>query len=101
MNDSRRAGIPKHPGVTIPFPRKIRSILKSSGLLGVLVVACSPPPAANPPAPPQPIPVAGPFQMDPTLTPDLVPGFQQGPLIVWGPEPVGVKHAERARTYDL
>ena len=39
--------------------------------------------------------------MDASLTPDLVPPFQQGPLIVWGPEPAGVPHGERIRTYDL
>jgi aminopeptidase N len=39
--------------------------------------------------------------MDTTLRPDFVPPFQQGPLIVWGPEPAGVAHAERARSYDL
>jgi aminopeptidase N len=39
--------------------------------------------------------------MDASLTVDLVPPFQPGPLIVWGPEPAGVSHPERARTYDL
>jgi aminopeptidase N len=39
--------------------------------------------------------------MDASLSPDLVPSFQRGPLIVWGPEPEGVPHAERVRTYDL
>jgi aminopeptidase N len=39
--------------------------------------------------------------MDESLTPDLVPPFRQGPLIVWGPAPEGVSHAERVRTYDL
>jgi aminopeptidase N len=39
--------------------------------------------------------------MDTSLTPDLVPPFQQGPLIVWGPAPEGESHAERARKYDL
>ncbi|MDQ6870685.1 MAG: M1 family metallopeptidase [Gemmatimonadota bacterium] len=66
-----------------------------------LLVACSASPPAEPPAPSQPAPIAGPFQMDASLTPDLVPAFQQGPLIVWGPEPEGVAHGERARTYDL
>ncbi len=64
-----------------------------------LVVACSPPP---PPPPPQPSPVGiQPFEMDATLTPDRVPPFQEGPLIAWGPEPGGVSHPERTRTYDL
>lgn len=73
-----------------------------SAALCALFVACSPPPAANPPELPQPS-VAGvqPFRMDPSLTPDRVPPFQQGPLIVWGPEPAGVPHLERVRTYDL
>jgi aminopeptidase N len=39
--------------------------------------------------------------MDASLTPDRVPPFQEGPLIVWGPEPAGVPHGERVRTYDL
>jgi len=39
--------------------------------------------------------------MDASLTPDFVPPFHQGPLIAWGPEPEGVSHAERVRTYDL
>jgi aminopeptidase N len=39
--------------------------------------------------------------MDGSLTPDRVPPFQEGPLIVWGPEPAGVPHGERVRTYDL
>jgi len=75
--------------------------LASSAALCAFLVACSPPPAANPPAPPQPTPAAGPFQMDASLTPDRVPPFLQGPLIVWGPAPAGVPHAERVRRYDL
>src|ERR1700694_1492949 len=101
MNDTGHAGVPNHADVSIPFPRKMRGLLGSGAALCALLVACSPPPAANPPAPSQPIPPAGPFQMDASLTPDLVPRFQQGPLIVWGPEPDGVPHAERVRTYDL
>lgn len=79
----------------------MRGVLGSTAVLGALLVACSPPPAATPPAPSQPSPVAGPFEMDASLTPDLVPPFQQGPLVVWGAEPDGVPHAERVRTYDL
>jgi len=80
----------------------MRGFLASSAALCALVVACSPPPAANPPAPLQPS-AAGvqPFQMDASLTPDRVPPFQEGPLIVWGSEPAGVPHPERVRTYDL
>jgi len=73
-----------------------------AAVLCVIIAACSPSPAANPPAPAQPSEtVVQPFQMDARLTPDFVPPFQQGPLIAWGPEPVGVPHAERVRTYDL
>jgi aminopeptidase N len=39
--------------------------------------------------------------MDSTLTIDRVPSFQASPLIVWGPPPEGVAHAERVRRYDL
>src|SRR6202521_2116815 len=101
MTDTRHAYVPNHPDVSIPFPQTMRGFLGSSAALCALLVGCSPPPAANPPAPPQPSPVAGPFQMDASLTPDRVPPFQQGPLIVWGPEPAGVPHGERVRTYDL
>jgi aminopeptidase N len=100
MTDTRHAGVPNHPDVSIPFPQKMRGILGSSAAFFALLVACSSPPAAPPP-PPQPSPAAGPFQMDASLTPDRVPPFQQGPLIVWGPQPAGVPHAERVRTYDL
>jgi aminopeptidase N len=79
----------------------MRRTLGSTAALCALLVACSPPPAAEPPAPSQPAAAAGPFQMDASLTPDLVPPFQQGPLIVWGPAPEGVSHTDRARTYDL
>jgi aminopeptidase N len=79
----------------------MRAYFALSAALCAFIVACSPPPPANPPAPTLPSPVAGPFQMDPRLKPDLVPPFQEGPLIVWGPEPAGVSHGERVRTYDL
>ena len=81
----------------------MKAFLASGVALCALTIACSPPPAANPPAPVlQPVvaPTA-PFQMDTTNAADRVPPFQQGPLIVWGPEPAGVSHAERTRTYDL
>src|ERR1700704_5737758 len=99
MTDMQYARIRNHLDVSISFPRKMKVILGSSAALCVFFVACSPP-APTLPAP-QPTPAAGPFQMDASLTPDLVPAFQQGPLIVWGPEPLGVPHAERVRTYDL
>ena len=101
MTDTRNAGVLNHPDVFIPFPRKMKGFLGSGAALCALTVACSRPPAANPPAPAQPVAAAGPFQMDPTLTPDRVPPFQEGPLIVWGAEPPGVPHGERVRTYDL
>jgi aminopeptidase N len=68
--------------------------------LCAIIAACSPP-AATPPAQPEPTEAVQPFQMDPRLTPDFVPPFQPGPLISWGPEPEGVSHPERVRTYDL
>jgi aminopeptidase N len=80
----------------------MKGFLASSVALCALIAACSPPPAATPPAQPQPAPVGiQPFKMDASLTPDLVPPFHPGPLIVWGPEPAGVSHPERVRTYDL
>src|SRR6202171_504449 len=101
MTDTRHAGVPNHSDVSIPFPRKVRGLLGSSAALCMLLVGCSLPPAASPPAPTEPSRVAGPFRMDASLTPDRVPPFQQGPLIVWGPEPAGAPHPERVRTYDL
>ncbi|MDB4869756.1 MAG: hypothetical protein JWL97_760 [Gemmatimonadales bacterium] len=101
MTDAPPAGIPRAPDASILFARSIGGIAGSRLALCALLVACSPPPAANPPAPAQPIPVTGPFAMDASLTPDLVPPFQQGPLVVWGREPDGVVHPERIRTYDL
>ncbi|MGH7603238.1 MAG: M1 family metallopeptidase, partial [Gemmatimonadaceae bacterium] len=79
----------------------MKSFFVSSVALSTLLIACSTPPAATPPAPV--VQPSGPveFHMDTTLTPDRVPSFQPGPLIVWGPEPAGVAHAERVRTYDL
>lgn len=83
----------------------MKSFRASSAAVCALIAACAPPPSTNPP--PQvpvsavPQPVQPPFQMDTSLTGDRVPPFQQGPLIVWGPEPAGVSHAERTRTYDL
>src|SRR2546423_4371437 len=100
MTDTGHAGAPNHPDVSIPFPRKMKGFLRASAALCAFVVACSPPPPPPPPQP-QPSPTAGPFQMDASLTPDLVPPFKQGPLIAWGPEPEGVPHGERVRRYDL
>lgn len=69
-----------------------------------LIVACTPksPPTTTPsPAVPTPSPVLTPFQMDSSLAVDRLPPFQTAPLIVWGPPPEGVTHAERVRKYDL
>ncbi len=80
----------------------MKRLFASSAAVFSLVAACSPPAATPPAQTPQPVPsVAVPFKMDPTLTPDFVPSFEEGPMIVWGPEPAGVSHAERVRTYDL
>src|ERR1700693_530952 len=101
MTETRHAGVPNHPDVSIPFPRQMGGLLGLSAALCALLIACAPSPAATPPAPTQPSPVVGSFQMDAGLTPDRVPPFEQGPLIVWGPEPPGAPHGERVRTYDL
>ncbi len=65
-----------------------------------VLAACT---SARPPAviQPTPVPSVPPFRMDTTVTLNQVPPFQQTPLIVWGPLPEGVTHAERTRTYDL
>jgi aminopeptidase N len=72
-----------------------------------LIVACAPPsttpsriPSTEIPQP-NPQPVLPPFQMDTSRSVDRVPPFQETPLIVWGPPPDGVTHAERVRKYDL
>jgi aminopeptidase N len=75
-----------------------------AGAASVMVLACAP--ATTPsriPGIPQPNPplVLPPFRMDTSLTPDRVPPLRETPLIVWGPPPEGVAHAERLRTYDL
>ncbi|MFL5639927.1 MAG: M1 family metallopeptidase [Gemmatimonadaceae bacterium] len=77
----------------------------ATAVASALIVACAP--RATPPTPapeiPRPTPPAGvpPFQMDSGLALDRVPPFQETPLIVWGPPPEGVAHAERVRRYDL
>jgi len=75
-----------------------------AGAASLLVLACTP--ATTPsriPGIPQPNPplVLPPFRMDTSLTPDRVPTFRETPLILWGPPPEGVAHAERVRMYDL
>lgn len=104
MSNTRYAAGPNHPDVFIPSPRKVKSFLALGGAVCALIVACAPTrrniPVSAIPQPNPPL-VLPPFQMDTGLTADRVPPFQQGPLMVWGPEPAGVPHAERARTYDL
>jgi aminopeptidase N len=78
----------------------MKGSLVSSVAMSALIIACSAPPPPAPAPSPQPATTAG-FHMDTTLTADRIPPFQAGPLIVWGPEPAGVAHPERVRTYDL
>ena len=91
---------PIHPHALIPFRRRMKRFL-SPTLVACAVVACAP--AARQPEVPQPTPVPGapPFRMDTTLNANQVPPLRQTPLIVWGPLPEGVTHAERPRSYDL
>ncbi|MGH9424429.1 MAG: hypothetical protein ACRD3J_30940, partial [Thermoanaerobaculia bacterium] len=79
----------------------MKGLLPSGVVIFALVSACAPPAPAPPSPTPEAVPATTPFKMDPKLTPNFVPPFQEGPLIVWGPEPAGVRHSERARTYDL
>ncbi|MEO8910836.1 MAG: M1 family metallopeptidase [Gemmatimonadaceae bacterium] len=80
----------------------MKTPLLSGAAILALISACAPPAATPPPQAPEPVPsVRPPFQMDAKLTPNFVPPFEEGPLIVWGPEPAGVSHTERVRTYDL
>lgn len=72
-------------------------------LIASAVLAACAPAARQPAEIPQPTPVPGgpTFRMDTTLNATQVPPFRETPLIVWGPIPDGVAHAERTRTYDL
>ena len=92
---------PIHPDASKPFQSRMKALYGATILACSLAVACAP--ASTPPGVPQPAPVsaAPPFHMDSTLTPDKVPAFKESPLIVWGPLPDGVEHAERVRSYDL
>ena len=78
----------------------MKSLYSATLVVCTGLAACAP---ARPPAEIQPTPVPNvpPFRMDSTLTANQVPGFKQAPLIVWGPLPEGVTHAERKRAYDL
>ena len=84
----------------------MRGLLLPGTIACAIAFACASP-ATNPPsqtpAIPRPTPplVLPPFQMDTGLTADIVPPFQPAPLVVWGPPPAGVSHAERTRSYDL
>src|SRR6266540_5590649 len=63
-------------------------------------VAQIPASAVLPPTPPK---LPAPWRPDSTAIAlgDRVPPFQSQPLIEWGLLPMGAKHAERTRTYDL
>ncbi|MGH7652196.1 MAG: M1 family aminopeptidase [Gemmatimonadaceae bacterium] len=101
MTDTPLPTVPNQSDVSIPSRAKMKGSFLYSVALSALIIACSPPPPPSTPAPVVlPTTPAG-FQMDTTLTADRVPPFRPGPLIVWGPEPAGVAHAERVRTYDL
>jgi aminopeptidase N len=104
MIDPRFAAVPNHPRVLILLQRKMRGFPHQGAIACAAVIACASPPATRSPMEiPRPTPpvVLPPFEMDTSLTADRVPPFQPGPLVVWGPPPEGVPHAERARTYDL
>src|SRR5215210_8820222 len=82
----------------------MKGIVVPGGIVCAIALGCASPPTSRAPVseiPPNPPLSLAPFEMDSTLTPDRVPPFQSLPLIVWGPPPAGVPHAERARTYDL
>ncbi|HMI43279.1 MAG TPA: hypothetical protein VK516_06610, partial [Gemmatimonadaceae bacterium] len=106
MIDLPFAAVPNHPDALILSPRKMKGFLRTGAVACLIAVSCAPPPATNRrpvstipnPTPPLVLP---PFQMDTGLTADRVPPFQPAPLIVWGPPPAGVSHAERTKTYDL
>jgi aminopeptidase N len=104
MSDPREAAAPNHPDVSIPSHRALKSLLVLC--VAALLFACTQSsatsriPASEIPRPTPPL-VLPPFQMDTGATSDVVPPFQPAPLIVWGPAPPGVSHAERTRTYDL
>ena len=82
----------------------MKARLAITAVAGALVLGCAPAatriPVTEIPQPNPPV-VLPPFRMDTTLTLDRVPPFQTAPLIVWGPLPDGVEHAERTRAYDL
>jgi aminopeptidase N len=104
MVDVRDADAPNYPNVFIPFQRKMKGLFLMGVAASALIVACTPkrtPPTSPAPENPPPPVVSPPFQMDTGRTIDRVPPFQQRPLIVWGPLPEGVTHAERVPTYDL
>ncbi|MFN2636713.1 MAG: M1 family aminopeptidase [Gemmatimonadaceae bacterium] len=86
-----------------------RDSIKGIAICAALAFSTACARAANPPAP-APVEVSEPsgpgnlelFQMDTAATlVDLVPPFEPGPLVSWGPAPAGASHAERVRTYDL
>src|SRR6266566_148571 len=104
MVDLRYPAAPNRPNEFILFHRKMKGLLWMGVAASALIVGCTPkrtPPTLPTPEKANPPLVLPPFQMDTGRTIDRVPPFQQTPLIVWGPLPEGVTHAERVRTYDL
>jgi aminopeptidase N len=101
MTEANSAAHPIGAAAFIPFQRSMKACYSAISVACATLAACAP--AARQPAEIQPTPVPNvpPFQMDTSLTPNRVPAFRQAPLIVWGPVPEGVPHAERQRTYDL
>ena len=103
MTDPRHAAVLNRPRVLILLQRTVKGLLVPAMVVCAIALACASPPAKPPMEIPRPSPplVLAPFEMDTAFTADRVPPFQQTPLIVWGPPPPGVSHAERTRTYDL
>ena len=105
MINPRLAAVPNIPDALIPSHLKMKSRFLAGAVVGLIAVSCARPPATNPPVSeiPRPTPplILPPFQMDTGNTADRVPPFRAEPLIVWGPSPAGISHAERTRTYDL
>jgi len=105
MINRRLAAVPNNSDALISSHRKMKSRFLAGAAVSVIAVSCARAPATSPPVSeiPRPTPplILPPFQMDTGNTADRVPPFQTEPLIVWGPPPAGVSHAERTRTYDL
>ena len=102
MVDASYDADPIAPHGFISFRRSMKTF-SSLTLIACAVLAACAPGVRQPAEVPQPTPVPGgpPFRMDSTINASQVPPFRETPLIVWGPIPDGVAHAERTRTYDL